>query len=150
MAGSRWTQRNSKASLTGPFPVTRQKSINSLGSQPTTDTSSRDTQKSHDHYWTLQKRPSFGTGENHNTKHSKNLKRACAPALSSHNLTSINPSSFKLTHRPMAWAPYSRKRVNTTQSPPKNPSYTQLHFIQQPSHPLNETTTSTNENYWPL
>src|SRR6266478_7008732 len=150
MAEYRWTRRSSKESQIGLSLATQQKSVNFLDSWAIIATSSKATQKLHDHYWTSRKRPSYGTGGNHNTRHSKSSKRVCAPAPSSHNPTSTNPSSFKLTHWPMAWAPYSCKRVNTTQSPPKNPNYTQLHFIRQPSHPLNKTTTSTNENYWPL
>src|SRR6266403_1995438 len=146
MAEFKWTQRNSKASPTGLSPVTQQKSANSSDLQATTDTLFRDTQKSHDHYSTSQRKPSSGTGENHNRKRLKNSKHACAPALSSHNPTSKNPFSFKLTHRLMAWAPYSRRRVNTTQSPPKNPNYIQSHSTLQLSRLPSETTTSTNEN----
>src|SRR6266403_4925620 len=146
MVEYRWTPKSSKASQTGPFPVTQQRSVNFSDSQDTTVTSSKVTQKSHALYWISQKRPSYGTGESHNTKHLKNSKLECAPAPSSHNPTSTNHFSFKPMHRLMAWAPYSRKRVNTTQSPPKNLNYTQSHSTQQPSHPPNGTTTFTNES----
>ncbi len=74
------------------------------------------------------------------------LKHTCVHDLSSHNQTSTNHSSFKWTHQLMAWVPYSRKRVNTMQPPPKNLNYTQLHTTPQPSHPPSETTTSMSEN----
>src|SRR6266478_2333217 len=144
--GYKWTPRSSKVLRTGPSPVTQQKSVNSLDSWAIIDTSSKDTQKSHTHYWILQKRQSYGTGERHNTKCSKNSRIACALTPSSHNPTSINHSFFKPMHRLMAWAPYSHKRVNTMRLPPKNPNYIPLHSIRQPSHPPSETTTSMNES----
>src|SRR6266478_6777705 len=142
----KWTPRSLKVSQTGPSPVTQQKSVNSLDLRAIIDTSSKDTQKLHAHYWVLQKKQSYGTGESHKTKRSKNSKIACAPTPSSHNPISINHSFFKPTHWLMAWAPYSRKRVNTMQSPPRNLNYTQSHFTRQPSPPPNGTTTSTNES----
>ncbi len=49
-------------------------------------------------------------------------------------------------HQLMAWVPYSRKRVNTTQLTPKNPNYTQSHTTLQHSRPPNETMTSISKN----
>src|SRR6266403_2301170 len=144
MVEYKWTPKSLKASQTGPSPAIQRKSVNSLDSQDTIGTSSKDIQRSHVPYLILRKRPLYGTGENHNTRPLKNSKPECALAPSSHNPTSKNRSSSKPTHQLMAWAPYSRRRVNTTQSPPKNLNYTQLHFTRRPSHPLNETTTSTN------
>src|SRR6266478_5299412 len=146
MAEYRWTRRSSKESQIGLSLATQQKSVNFLDSWAIIATSSKATQKLHDHYLTSRKRPSYGIGENHNTKHSRSSKHVCAPALSSHNPTSINPSFSKLTHQPIAWAPYSRKRVNTTQLPPKNPNYTPSHSTRQPSHPPNEITISMKGN----
>src|SRR6266436_8750378 len=142
----KWTPRSSKVLQTGPSPITQQNSVNSLGLWATTDTSSKDTQRSHARYWTLPKRQLYGTGERHNTRRLKNSKIVCALTPSSHNPTSINCSFFKPMHQPMAWAPYSRKRVNTMRSPPKNLNYIPSHSILQPSHPPNKTTISTNEN----
>src|SRR6266481_9039540 len=142
----KWTQRNLKASQIGQYPKTPLKSANSSDSQVTTATSFKVILKSHALYLTSPKRQSFGTGENHNIKPSKNSKHACVHVQSSHNQISTNHSSFKQMHQLMVWAPYSRRRVNTMQSPPKNPNYTQLHTTLQLSHPPNETMTSTNEN----
>src|SRR6266403_238214 len=142
----KWTPRSLKVSQTGPSPVTQQKSVNSLDLRAIIDTSSKDTQKLHAHYWILQRKQSYGTGESHNTKCSKNSRIACAPAPSSHNPISINHAFFKPMHRLMAWVPYSRKRVNTMRSPPKNPNYIPSHSTRQPSPLPNETTISMNEN----
>src|SRR6266446_10190038 len=146
MVDYKWTQRNLRASQTGLSLVTQQKFINSLGLPATTATLSKATQKSHDHYWTSQRKPSSGTGGNHNTKRLKNSRHACAPDPSSHNPTSINHSSFKPMHRLMAWAPYSHKRVNIMPLPPKNQNYIRLHSTLQHLRPPNGTTTSTSEN----
>ncbi len=127
-------------------PETQPKFTNFLDLQATTNTSSKGIQKSHAHYSTSPRKQSSGTGENHNIRPSKSSKHACAHALFLHNQISTNHSFFRQTRWPMAWAPYSRKRVNTMQFPPKNPNYIQLHSTLQLSHPPNETTTSTNKN----
>src|SRR6266436_2149565 len=95
----KWTPRSSKVLQTGPSPITQQKSVNSLGLWATTDTSSKDTQRSHARYWILPKRQSYGTGERHNTKRSKNpnyillhsIRQPSHPP--SETMTSMNESS---------------------------------------------------------
>ena len=77
------------------------------------------------------------------------LKHECVEAqyLSSQMWT--NNSHSMWMPQLMVWAPYSHRRETTPQKPWLNATnhiYTQLHTIQLPSHPLNETTTYMREN----
>src|SRR6266436_9177861 len=102
MVEYKWIPKSLKASQIGPSPAIQRRSVNSLDSQDTIDTSSKVIQRSHAPYLISRKRPLCGTGENHSIRPLKNSKPECALAPSSHNLTLKNRSSSKPTHRLMA------------------------------------------------